>query len=275
MVNPMTTTRDSHPPFATTEEIVKLHGDPVWEAIWSVVKTWDINTPRYIGYCSGTGDHATEIFRAIRSASQAGGVPAGWMDMADAPRTRPIIVLTAGGRIIKAKWVIIGDDAVGWGTPDEDDPHPNCWHTGFCWASNEDEEPSDPPVGWIEIPSASPPPPATDGDALEKLRDAAERAVKIIKTNLYHQREKVEDAASILRDAIASVPTPVSATDAVEAEREKVAFFNVVVCGALQWFEDHRVALQKVGSGTIPQWVLDGWALKAAIRARGTDGGPS
>ena len=211
-----------------------------------------------------------EITR-LRSASQAGGVPAGWMDMADAPRTRPIIVLTAGGRIIKAKWVIIGDDAVGWGTPDEDDPHPNCWHTGFCWASNEDEEPSDPPVGWIEIPSASPPPPATDGDALEKLRDAAERAVKIIKTNLYHQREKVEDAASILRDAIASVPTPVSATDAVEAEREKVAFFNVVVCGALQWFEDHRVALQKVGSGTIPQWVLDGWALKAAIRARGTD----
>ena len=102
-----------------------------------------------------------EITR-LRSASQAGGVPAGWMDMADAPRTRPIIVLTAGGRIIKAKWVIIGDDAVGWGTPDEDDPHPNCWHTGFCWASNEDEEPSDPPVGWIEIPSASPPPPATD-----------------------------------------------------------------------------------------------------------------
>jgi hypothetical protein len=39
---------------------------------------------------------------------------------------------------------------------------------------------------------------------IERLRTAAERAVKIIKTNLYHQREKVEDAASILRDALAN-----------------------------------------------------------------------
>lgn len=269
----------------------------------------------------------------------AGGVPAGWMDMADAPRTRPIIVLTAGGRIIKAKWVIIGDDAVGWGTPDEDDPHPNCWHTGFCWASNEDEEPSDPPVGWIEIPSASPPPPATDG-ALESegLVQAAVQGNGSV-TLPVCQWKPIETApkdgtwvlgfrpTSFREDQIDTwqfvhrscdppiwinsadsndedeqpthwMPLPprpddrtngseaqsgslnhalpaslVSATDAVEAEREKVAFFNVVVCGALQWFEDHRVALQKVGSGTIPQWVLDGWALKAAIRARGTENG--
>lgn len=30
--------------------------------------------------------------------------------------------------------------------------------------------------------------------------------------------------------------------------------------GALQWFEDHRIELQKVGDGVIPQWVTDGWA---------------
>ena len=155
MVNPMTTTREEQRDvverlraravfFARLEGMdgVSECGRQEWSAIVAEVRD------------------AADLIDRLR-ASQAGGVPAGWMDMADAPRTRPIIVLTAGGRIIKAKWVIIGDDAVGWGTPDEDDPHPNCWHTGFCWASNEDEEPSDPPVGWIEIPSASPPPPAT------------------------------------------------------------------------------------------------------------------
>lgn len=37
---------------------------------------------------------------------------------------------------------------------------------------------------------------------IAELEDAARRAVKIIDTNLYHQREKVEDAASILREAL-------------------------------------------------------------------------
>lgn len=36
------------------------------------------------------------------------------------------------------------------------------------------------------------------------LRKAMERAIKIIDTNLNHQREKVWDASSILKDALAS-----------------------------------------------------------------------
>jgi hypothetical protein len=96
----------------------------------------------------------------------------GWHDMALAPRTRAIIVKTAAGRILKVKWVIIGDDAQGWGVPEEDDPHPNCWDDGFCWASNSDEEPSDPPVGWIEMP----------GTADSAVSSAIERCAKVAET---------------------------------------------------------------------------------------------
>src|SRR5690606_22673320 len=39
--------------------------------------------------------------------------------------------------------------------------------------------------------------------AAPELADAAERAIKIIKANLYHQREKVEDAVSTLEAALA------------------------------------------------------------------------
>lgn len=40
-------------------------------------------------------------------------------------------------------------------------------------------------------------------EEVERLRAAAELAIKIIDTNLYHQREKVADAASVLRAALA------------------------------------------------------------------------
>lgn len=39
-------------------------------------------------------------------------------------------------------------------------------------------------------------------DEIERLREAAKLAAKIIDTNLYHQREKVVDASSILKDAL-------------------------------------------------------------------------
>jgi hypothetical protein len=121
------------------------------------------------------------VERAIAMLSASPEPPAGgdgWRDISTAPHTRPIIVKTAAGRIFKAKWVIIGDDAVGWGTPEEDDPRPSCWHSGFCWASNEDEEPSDPPVGWIEMPGVSPPVSAATqrGDAeMLSIRSRLER----------------------------------------------------------------------------------------------------
>lgn len=37
-------------------------------------------------------------------------------------------------------------------------------------------------------------------DEIEKLRRSADKALRIIDANLYHQREKVEDAKAILRD---------------------------------------------------------------------------
>lgn len=37
---------------------------------------------------------------------------------------------------------------------------------------------------------------------IERLREAAQLAIKLIDANLYHQREKVQDAASLLRQAL-------------------------------------------------------------------------
>ena len=46
-----------------------LEGDPVFEAIWQVIKKWDINVPEYYhGYCSGNGSHVALIYNAIMSA---------------------------------------------------------------------------------------------------------------------------------------------------------------------------------------------------------------
>jgi len=98
-------------------------------------------------------------------------VPDGWQPMDAAPRSRPIIVLTKAGRIIKAKWVRLDDDNAGWGTPEEDDPRPRCWDDGFCWASNSDEEPSDPPICWIEIPSAMLAASPSPGREIRSLKD--------------------------------------------------------------------------------------------------------
>lgn len=78
-------------------------------------------------------------------------VGGGWQDISTAPRTRPIIVETERGRVFRAQWTVLGDDAVGWGTVNEDDPCPKCWTDGFCWASNEDEEESDKPIRWCEL----------------------------------------------------------------------------------------------------------------------------
>jgi len=41
-------------------------------------------------------------------------------------------------------------------------------------------------------------------ERIAELEGAARRAIEIIDANLYHQREKVEDAASILRSALAT-----------------------------------------------------------------------
>ncbi len=45
-----------------------LH-DPEFEALWQVVKTWDINVPKYYGgYCGGNGAHVMLLLTALREA---------------------------------------------------------------------------------------------------------------------------------------------------------------------------------------------------------------
>lgn len=40
--------------------------DPKFNAIWSAIKTWDINVPEaYGGYCGATGNHVRAILDAL------------------------------------------------------------------------------------------------------------------------------------------------------------------------------------------------------------------
>jgi hypothetical protein len=46
-----------------------LNDDPIFDAIWEVIKEWDINVPEYYaGYMGGTGSHVTLIYDAIMKA---------------------------------------------------------------------------------------------------------------------------------------------------------------------------------------------------------------
>ena len=48
-----------------TEQELK---DPIFKAIWSITKTWDLNVPQYYdGYCGMNGSHVVLISRAIRN----------------------------------------------------------------------------------------------------------------------------------------------------------------------------------------------------------------
>lgn len=72
-------TDTTHPtplPEYTTEYIVSLHGNPTWEAIWSVIRRWDISRLSDGLYSDATGDDATRIFDAIAAATAAPPPPA-------------------------------------------------------------------------------------------------------------------------------------------------------------------------------------------------------
>ena len=46
-----------------------LDGDPLFDAIWGAIKTWDVNVPEsYNGYCGANGSHAVLIYNAIKEA---------------------------------------------------------------------------------------------------------------------------------------------------------------------------------------------------------------
>lgn len=61
------------PDLTFSEEFVtSLHGDPEWEAIWSVIRTWDIERARGYGYHGATGTDVTYIYQAIKAARESG-----------------------------------------------------------------------------------------------------------------------------------------------------------------------------------------------------------
>jgi hypothetical protein len=41
---------------------------PIFEAIWNVIKTWDVNVPAYYsGYCAANGSHVKLILQGLQS----------------------------------------------------------------------------------------------------------------------------------------------------------------------------------------------------------------
>ena len=49
----------------------ELKRDPLFEAIWQTIKSWDINVPNeYVGYCGATGNHVCAILDAVKSVSK-------------------------------------------------------------------------------------------------------------------------------------------------------------------------------------------------------------
>jgi hypothetical protein len=44
----------------------EMLNDPQFEAIWQVIKSWDIHVPEaYSGYCGATGNHVRAILDAL------------------------------------------------------------------------------------------------------------------------------------------------------------------------------------------------------------------
>jgi hypothetical protein len=46
---------------------------PLFEAIWAVIKTWDVNVPAYYeGYCGANGSHVKLVLNSIERSKTAG-----------------------------------------------------------------------------------------------------------------------------------------------------------------------------------------------------------
>lgn len=71
--------------------------------------------------------------------------------MKTAPKNRPIVLWTKGGSVVLADWTSIDDDTDSWVAVNEGE-HPPSWDEGTCWKFNSDDEPSDPPIAWMEPP---------------------------------------------------------------------------------------------------------------------------
>lgn len=82
-----------------------------------------------------------------------------WQPIETAPRDETeIIGYTRGGSVVKMKlggpfpMNDDGDEGYTWVAVNEGE-HPSCWSDGVCWSSNEDGEPSDPPIYWVQPPT--------------------------------------------------------------------------------------------------------------------------
>jgi hypothetical protein len=67
--NPVPNPEPALPPMPnpTPEQIV----DPVFQAIWQTIKSWDVNVPEhYVGYCGATGSHVMLIWNALNSVKR-------------------------------------------------------------------------------------------------------------------------------------------------------------------------------------------------------------
>lgn len=46
----------------------EMLADPLFEAIWQTIKSWDVNVPEsYQGYCGANGSHVAMIFNCVHS----------------------------------------------------------------------------------------------------------------------------------------------------------------------------------------------------------------
>jgi len=82
-------------------------------------------------------------------------VTADWKEIDTAPRDGTTVQarIPGHGEDNLIAFVYIGDcgvdggEAYGWAFTSEQEP-PSCWTDGYCWASNEDEQPSIQPTHW-------------------------------------------------------------------------------------------------------------------------------
>lgn len=66
---PQTTRLVSSSPFSKLPTPTRKDlNDPIFNAIWMQLKTWDINIPQYYyGYCSGNGSHVKLLLDTIKA----------------------------------------------------------------------------------------------------------------------------------------------------------------------------------------------------------------
>ena len=52
----------------------EMLNDPLFDTIWNVIKSWDINVPEeYDGYCKATGNHVRAIYEAVSNELDSNG----------------------------------------------------------------------------------------------------------------------------------------------------------------------------------------------------------